>query len=164
MGKPKISKKKAFLAAFSKTGNVTRAAEIAKITRRQHYRWLEKEPAYVADFKEAEEEAADRLEAEARRRAEKGTLKPVFYKGQRCGSIREYSDTLLIFLLNGARPDKYKKRVVSEQSGPGGGPIDVRYTSRTAGLSAEEREALLAELRQDDDDPADILPELEGAD
>jgi hypothetical protein len=42
------------------------------------------------------------------------------------GFIQEYSDTLLIFLLKGLRPEKYRERF--EHSGPGkGGAILVSY-------------------------------------
>ena len=44
------------------------------------------------------------------RRASEGTLKPVFYQGKMCGEIREYSDTLLIFLLKARRPETYRER------------------------------------------------------
>ena len=50
------------------------------------------------EFEDADEEVTETLEREATRRASKGTLKPVFYQGKVCGEIREYSDTLLIFL------------------------------------------------------------------
>lgn len=52
------------------------------------------------------------LEAEAVRRASEGTLKPTgWHKGEPSGYIREYSDILLIFLLKGAKPEKYAERV-----------------------------------------------------
>ena len=57
------------------------------------------------EFEDADEEVTETLEREATRRASKGTLKPVFYQGKVCGEIREYSDTLLIFLLKARRPD-----------------------------------------------------------
>lgn len=142
MGRPKISKKKAFLAAFAECGNITRAAEIVKMDRRLHYGWLEKDPAYAAAFTDAEEHAADRLEQEARRRAVEGTLKPVFYQGEQCGVIREYSDTLLIVLLKGVRPEKYKERISAEHTGKDGGPIEVR---RYDHLSDEELDQLILE-------------------
>jgi len=100
-------KKRALLAAFAETGNITRSAELAGIDRRTHYDWLAADPAYERAFLDAREQAADRLEEEARRRAVEGTVKPVFYKGREVGGIREYSDTLLIFLLKGVRPEKY---------------------------------------------------------
>ena len=36
--------------------------------------------------------------------------KPVFYHGEICGSVREYSDTAAIFLLKGRRPEVYRDR------------------------------------------------------
>lgn len=119
-------KKRAFLAAYAISGNVTDAAERAGIERKTHYRWLSKDSAYAEAFKDAEEEAADRLEAEARRRATQGVDEPVFYKGYECGTITRYSDALLMFLLKGARPEKYKERVANEHSGPDGGPVAVK--------------------------------------
>lgn len=104
-------KKTAFLAAFAEVGNITRAAEIAKVSRQAHYEWMKEDPDYPAMFRDADQQACDRLEQEARRRAVEGTNKPVFHKGEQCGVIREYSDTLLIFLLKGALPEKYKDRV-----------------------------------------------------
>ncbi len=43
-----------------------------------------------------------------------GVEEPVrWYKGEAGGMVRKYSDVLLIFLLKGLRPDKYKDRVAS---------------------------------------------------
>jgi hypothetical protein len=56
--------------------------------------------------------AADALEAEAIRRAFEGQEEPTgWYKGQPGGYVRRYSDTLLIFLLKGAKPEKYADRM-----------------------------------------------------
>ncbi len=114
-------RKRAFLAAYSQCGSLTHAARAAKINRCTHYRWL-KDQEYSAAFGEAREEAADALEMEARRRAVEGIEEPVFYKGEVCGTIRKYSDTLLIFLLKGVRPEKYRER--TEHTGPDGGPFE----------------------------------------
>ncbi|MHC5536960.1 hypothetical protein ACYOEI_01645 [Singulisphaera rosea] len=51
----------------------------------------------------------DTLESEARRRALDGVEKPVFYRGQKCGAIREYSDALLMFLMKAARPERFRE-------------------------------------------------------
>lgn len=120
-------KKNAFLTAYAYCGNVTKAAEIAGVERKSHYNWLESDAEYAAAFEEAKQEACDHLEAEARRRAVEGTCKPVFYKGEECGTIREYSDTLLMFLMKGAMPEKYKDRVQNELTGQGGGPITFAW-------------------------------------
>lgn len=95
------------LAAYAQTGNVSAAAKLAEVSRRSHYEWLARDKRYAAAFEEAVDEAADRLETEARRRAVSGVAEPVFYKGEKVGAIQKYSDTLLIFLLKGARPEKY---------------------------------------------------------
>jgi hypothetical protein len=103
---------RAFLAAFRNTGNVRLACEAANVGRSSHYRWLNRDPAYREAFAVAKEEVADLLEAEAYRRAVEGVEKPVgWYKGKPGGYVREYSDTLLIFLLKGLRPEKYGDRV-----------------------------------------------------
>ena len=73
---------------------------------------MSEDAEYREAFVLAQEEAADRLEDEAFRRAVEGVEKPVgWYKGKPGGVIREYSDVLLIFLLKGARPEKYADRV-----------------------------------------------------
>jgi hypothetical protein len=103
-------KKRTFLAAFAETGNISAASKLSGISRQAHYEWMESDPDYPAMFKAADQQAAEALETEARRRATKGTARPVFYKGEECGTVQEYSDTLLIFLLKGAMPDKYSER------------------------------------------------------
>lgn len=118
-------KKRAFLAAYVKTGTVTGAATAAKIGRTSHYEWL-KDKQYADAFAGAKEEASDALEQEARRRAIDGVLEPVYYQGELVGRVRRYSDTLLIFLLKGNKPDKYRER--HEIGGLGGGPVEMRVT------------------------------------
>ena len=65
-------------------------------------------------FQEAHAAACDTIEAEMRRRAIDGVDKPVFYKGQPCGTVKEYSDTLLAMLANGFLPEKYKQKAKIE--------------------------------------------------
>lgn len=98
-----------FLAALADVGNVCRACEVSGVGRSTVYEWRA-DPEFEAQFKLAMEEATERLELEARRRAYKGTEKPVYQGGKLVGHVREYSDTLLIFLLKGANPDKYRER------------------------------------------------------
>lgn len=135
-------KKRAFLAAFAEVGNITRAAELAGVARKMHYDWMEKDPDYPALFREADQQACDRLEQEARRRAVEGVNKPVFYKGDECGVIREYSDTLLIFLLKGAMPEKYKERQQTELTGKDGGPVSIKSETDLSKLTVEELKQL----------------------
>jgi len=107
-------KKEAFLTAFSECGIITLAAEAAGIARSTHYRWLEEDPDYPALFMAAAEQAGERLEQEARRRAVEGVEETVYYQGKPCGTVTKYSDTLLIFMLKGAKPEKYQERIRNE--------------------------------------------------
>ena len=95
-------KQAAFLAAYAQTGIVTKAAQIAGIHRNNHRLWLNDDAEYAEAFQESHQEACDNIEAEMRRRAIEGVQKPVFYKGEVCGYITEYSDTLLcvIYLID----------------------------------------------------------------
>jgi hypothetical protein len=115
-----------FLAAYGKLGNVALAAEIAKIDRRTHYDWLKNDPAYAEAFRGAVEQAGDLLEAEARRRAVEGTERPIYQGGKRVGTVREYSDALLIFLLKGTRPQKFRENYKIEYTGA----VRVQYDER----------------------------------
>jgi hypothetical protein len=98
MGEITHPKKRAFLAAYSICGSLTQAAKRAKIERRIHYHWL-RDPDYAEAFAEAREQAGDALEDEAMRRAHAG------------------SDTLVIFLLKGFRPERYRERFDARLSG-----------------------------------------------
>jgi transposase-like protein len=124
-----LKKQEAFLEAYRGLGNITVAAAKVGIARQTHYDWLKKFPEYAQDFKEAQLIAADVLEDEALRRAALGWEEPVFYQGEQVATVRKYSDTLLIFLLKGIKPEKYRDR--TEHTGPGGfpmvGEICVRY-------------------------------------
>lgn len=109
--------KPAFLAAYALTGNVRAAAEAAQINRSTAYRGRDADAKFAQAWDEATEDAADRLEQEARRRAVLGTEVPVYQGGKLVGTKREFSDTLLIFLLKGIRPEKYRERQHIEHEG-----------------------------------------------
>jgi len=103
-------KKAALIAAVAEVYCVLSACEAASVGRTTHYDWMRDDPEYAAAFEEARKVGAKSLEREAIRRARDGVDEPVFYKGAQCGAVRKYSDTLLIFLMKGAEPDKYRER------------------------------------------------------
>lgn len=126
------------LLAFEQYANVTIACKKAKVPRRTFYNWLE-ETEFNNKFQSKVNVAIGVLEDEANRRAVQGTTKPVFYKGKRCGSIREYSDTLLIVLLKAHAPDKYKDRVVQEVTGKNGKKLELDLSlSNIANIPTEQ--------------------------
>lgn len=127
-----------FIAALADSGNVRAACEVAGIARKTAYGKRNTDLAFAAEWDAALEEACDTLEAEARRRAVEGVDKPVYQQGMKVGVIREYSDTLLIFLLKGNRPSKFKETVRQELTGKDGGAIQVANRPDLAQLSDEE--------------------------
>jgi hypothetical protein len=110
-------KKEAMLAAYLKCGTIFHGCKGAGITRRTHYDWMKADPAYRDAFEDAAEAVADNLEAEAMRRAREGWPEPVYYQGEVCGSVRKFSDLLLIFMLKALRPDKFRERIDLKHSG-----------------------------------------------
>ena len=122
-------KKRAFLMAYAKMGNITSAAEAAEIARRTHYDWCDADQEYVLAFEQAKEAFADMLEREALRRATEGVEHTVYQGGKAVGKRREYSDTLLIFMLKGERAEKYRERTSTELTGAGGKDLRVEFVS-----------------------------------
>ena len=112
--KIKNPKKRAFLAAYSICASVSRASRLAEIDRTNHYLWIKEDSDYVGAFEEANLQACQALEDEATRRAHEGVEEPVWYQGEQCGSVLKYSDTLMIFLLKGRMPEKYRENIKSE--------------------------------------------------
>ncbi len=137
---------KGFLAALTESGNIRLACGAAGVDRSTAYRLRSSDEMFADAWEHAQAKAADLLEKEARRRATEGVQRLKFDRGslitipligddgkpvldQDGKPIttpyieHEYSDTLLIFLMKGANPEKYRERQSVEHSGPGGGPI-----------------------------------------
>lgn len=114
-----------FLIALEDCANVTEACRRVGISRRVVYNWRSEGGDFAQRWDAAVELGTDALEDEAVRRAHEGVDEPVFFKGEKCGTIRRYSDTLLIFMLKARRPDKFKDRSATELTGKDGGPIEA---------------------------------------
>jgi hypothetical protein len=104
-----------FLSIFRQTGIVALGCRAAGISRTQAYRERQQNPRFAGDWADAEEDATEVLEAEARRRA------------------MSTSDTLLIFLLKARRPSVYRETI----------RVDLRREAETLaatmdGVSADE--------------------------
>lgn len=82
---------KAFLATLENTGSVTVAAEAAKIGRWTAYDTRRNDPAFAAQWDQALETGADLLVDECRKRAFDG------------------SDVLLMFMLKGLQPQRWRE-------------------------------------------------------
>lgn len=112
-----------FLDALSRTGNITKSAADAEVDRRTVYHHRESDPEFAAAWDDALAQATDRLELEARRRAEEGVPEPVFYQGVEVGTVRKYSDTLMIQLLKAHHPSHRETRRIQLGGDPDSPPI-----------------------------------------
>lgn len=129
-------KAEAFFAALAETANVTKACAAIAITRRTAYNWREADPEFAAGWDRAMKAAVLGLEDEAHRRAFEGLDKPVFYQGEECGTVREYSDTLAIFLLKAHNPEKYREN----------SKVELEANIRVNDMTDEEIRAEIAAL------------------
>jgi hypothetical protein len=133
-----------FLLALARHGNVTQACKTARISRDTIYIWRHDDVGFAGAWDDALKAATDELEREAWRRAMKGTKKPIYQGGQHVGDVQEFSDTLLIFLMKGAAPEKYRERTLTEQQHSGNVKIAIEYVNdwrpKLTGNSSSEEE------------------------
>lgn len=139
--------KRAYLIALSVTPSFRMAAKIAGISEWKGYqlRANEQDTDFQAALLDARRMGITVAEDEAWERATMGWHEPVFGqisepteieradgKGTRLvwrhrtgvvGQIRKHSDTMLIFMLKGHRPETYRERI--EHTGAGGAPLQV---------------------------------------
>jgi hypothetical protein len=107
----------AFLQRLSECANIRAACIAVGTSRTAVYHRRNTDEKFAQAMALALEDAVDDLELEARRRAYEGCEKPIFHQGEECGRIKEYSDTLMIFLLKAHRPEKYRERYEVKQTG-----------------------------------------------
>lgn len=101
--------RRTFLDVLARTGIVTTAVQAVGVARMTAYRWRE-DPEFAKAWDDALEQAADRMEAEAIRRAVEGVEEPIYQGGQLVGTRIVYSDSLLGKLLGANRPAKFRER------------------------------------------------------
>jgi hypothetical protein len=114
------SAREVFLEVYRISGNLTQSANAAGVTRGVVLRWREHDDTFNAAFNQAEVEAVELLEAEARQRATKGTklTRRVIRGGRLIEEVEEWrpSDAMLIKLLQALRPEKYGDRLSVTQT------------------------------------------------
>lgn len=136
MSDHKQSKREPFLKALATLGNYKGAAEAVGLDRKTVFRWRKDDPEFDQACSDALDEAADTLEAEAKRRAVEGVDEPLTFQGAIFGHVKRYSDQLLTLLLKANRPEKFREKTSMELTGAGGGPVKVDDTSAAAKLAA----------------------------
>lgn len=125
-----------FLVELHCGETVRDAARTACVARCTAYRWRDDDPEFAEAWDDAIDAGTELMEREAIRRGMSGVSKPVFHKGQVCGHLQEYSDTLLIFMLKARRPHVYRERATFEHTGKDGKelPAPVSNTTVQAGV------------------------------
>jgi len=107
--RPTPEKADKLLEALAAGATITDACAAEGIGRSTYYEWREACPAFAERADSALDAGTDTLEEVARKRAVDG------------------SDTLLIFLLKGRRPEKFRERYTVEG---GDKPIEIQVTRR----------------------------------
>ncbi len=115
---------KAFLAALENSGSVTAAAAAAGISRVRAYELRKLDPAFATLWDQALETGADLLQDEARRRAFAG------------------SDVLLMFLLKGLVPQRWRESRATIAPGELNRMIETELKRLAAKNEAELTEAV----------------------
>lgn len=116
-------KQTAFLMALAGGLTVTDASAVAGINPKTQRRWREASKKFASEFEIALGSGSAAIATEALRRATVGVERPQFYQGRpvidpKTGEqivFREYSDTLLMFLLKSREPATYDDRVRAEK-------------------------------------------------
>jgi hypothetical protein len=137
-------RRQSFLDYVRDGWSVTAAAKKIGVTRQALYALKLLDPGFAEQWEDAYESGTDLFEDEVKRRALDGIEKPVFYKGEIVGHIREYSDTLMAIVLKARRPEKYRERFdVEIKDARKRAEIAIDQMIRNAGVSRAEAIDLL---------------------
>ena len=129
--------KLAWLEAFERDLMVSAACKAAKVGRSTVYDARQTDPAFAQAWDDLENQTTDAMEREGYRRGVEGVERDVYHQGEVVGKERQFSDTLLIFMLKARKPDVYRDNARIEHTGAQGGPIQVEGVDLTK-LSDDE--------------------------
>lgn len=154
-------KDKRFFEEFSRTANITAAAQLAGYSRSTVYKYYHEDPEFARQWVEAEKTSTEHLEEALYNRAVFGTtrIEPIVYKGKIIFTreITEYSDTAAIFLLKARNPDKYREHIEMT--------VNWRQEARSMGLDPEQHlQAMIEHARAQLEANAnviDVTPEVD---
>ncbi len=96
-----------FLDALRNSRTVTHACEAVGISRAAAYALRAKDQEFASEWDDVVNRVNDDLEQSALSRAIEGWLEPVFYKGEVCGHVRRFDNSLTIFMLKCRIPEVY---------------------------------------------------------
>ena len=141
-----LKKLNTFLLHLGRTGSVTFAAARAGLSRRALYKHRAADEAFAGYWDEALNLGVERLQDDAMRRALEGTARAVFRNGKQVGSVQQFDNRLLQFLLKAHRPETYGERA---KSGPPPLPFDLAKRLAAAAPRADAHD--IAKEKRDAD-------------
>jgi len=110
-----LAVKRAFLERLAECGNTSAAARQVGISRESVRLWIQADQVFAEAYDQAQEQATERLEEEAWRRAMHGVTytRRSYWKGEVVGEDikTEYSDNLMMLLLRARAPHKYREQL-----------------------------------------------------
>ncbi len=107
----------AWLEAFERELTVSAACKAAKIGRTTAYDARQTDEAFAQAWDDLENQTTDTMEREGYRRAVEGTERDIYHQGEVVGKERQFSDTLLIFMLKARKPETYRENMKVEHAG-----------------------------------------------
>ncbi len=155
-----------FIAALAKRGVVLDACRAAHVGRATAYEHKAADPEFAKAWAAALEEAADAMEHEAWRRAVEGLVRKKFTRtgepitDPATGNQyfeREYSDSLLQFLLKASRPGKFRETAKVEHSGEIGVLTPEQIEEKRKERWKDVRPALMRALVETSVDVPEVL-------
>lgn len=111
------AKQKLFLDAYSEHGVVGEACKKAGVSVTTYYNFKRENPDFAERVIDAFDSANDVLEYTAYHRAVHGVDKGIYHDGEKIATEKRFSDGLLMFLLKGRRPEKFRDNVSLEHKG-----------------------------------------------
>lgn len=138
----------AVLARIARNESTVNAIRAEGISPSCFYDNVSKKPEFLDALQKVQidrdakfkQQTIETLEQTALSRAVDGWDEPVFYEGKLCGTKRKFSDSLLMFMLKGLKPDVYKD----------GANINVNNTNSNANavvMSDEVKKQVAADYR-----------------
>jgi hypothetical protein len=117
------------------------------VPRQTAYDLRREDQAFAAAWDDALRLGVEALHDEAVRRARKGVRRPIYQGKELVGYVREYSDRLLMFLLNAHDPEKYADRHKTTIKGDPEHPFHYQHAGKlTHQLGADVIAAFQADL------------------
>lgn len=103
-----------FFEGICRTNNITQVCLELNLSKPVIYAMKAQDPDFRKRLSMAQTIGIDSWEDEAARRAFGGTDRKVFHQGIQIDTVKDYSDSIAIAMLKGAKPERYATRTNNE--------------------------------------------------